>query len=146
MRLEGGWADRVAASERRKQLPALIRQGMCGADLARHFGVSTAVIYVDARKHLTPRLRERLRANTSSAMSRMKLRQHSSSALSLEERRKKIPALIRKGFSGVDLARRFGCSTTTIYRDLARSMLDKQLRKQLAVNTRVALARPRQRN
>jgi hypothetical protein len=74
---------------RREAIPGLIRDGMCGTDMARKFGVSHDLIYADIRtlKLSTP-LKKQLLANRSRAMSDAKIKAHQERvALEAKERR-----------------------------------------------------------
>jgi len=55
---------------RRLEIPRLITQGMCGMDMARHYGCSVDAIYADIRAlKLTTPMKAQLAANRSRAQS-----------------------------------------------------------------------------
>jgi hypothetical protein len=74
---------------RRKAIPGLIREGLCGTEMARQLGVSHDLIYADIRalKLSTP-LKKQLMANRSRAQSESKIKLHERRlALEAKERR-----------------------------------------------------------
>lgn len=141
---------RLTQAERQKKIPALIRAGLSGREIAQHLQINRSVLYLDVeglRPTMSQRLLDQYYENGAKRRSeKAKGRANPAFAAAIAKRRSAIVDLVNKGKSLGEIGARFKVSAQTIRNDLTAMGTNERLEAKIHANRVAHAARTRAKN
>jgi DNA-binding CsgD family transcriptional regulator len=141
---------RLTRPERQKKIPALIRAGLSGREIAQHLQIDRSVLYLDIeglRPTMSQRLLDQYYENgTSRRVEKAKGRAIPKFAETIARRRGAILALVDQGKTLGQIGARFKVSAQTIRNDLTAMGVSRRVEAKVHANRVAQSARTRAKN